>query len=64
MVGGGEDTTSPYSVSWDTTTVPNGVHTIVARARDTSNNSATPLPVSVTVSNTQTRRFGRGLLVR
>ena len=35
----GEDTTSPYSVSWDTTAVPNGIHTIVARARDTSNNS-------------------------
>ena len=53
MVGGGEDTTSPYSVSWDTTTVPNGVHTIIARARDTSGNTGDSLPVSVTVSNTQ-----------
>jgi glucose/arabinose dehydrogenase/chitodextrinase len=53
VVGGGEDTTSPYSVSWDTTTVPNGVHTIIARARDTSNNAADSSPVSVTVSNTQ-----------
>ena len=52
-VGGGEDTTSPYSVSWDTTTVPNGVHTIIARARDTSGNTGDSLPVSVTVSNTQ-----------
>jgi glucose/arabinose dehydrogenase/chitodextrinase len=53
VVGGGEDTTFPYSVSWDTTSVPNGVHTIVARARDTSNNTADSLPVTVTVSNTQ-----------
>jgi glucose/arabinose dehydrogenase/chitodextrinase len=52
-VGGGEDTTSPYSVSWDTTTVVNGVHTIIARARDTSGNTGDSLPVSVTVSNTQ-----------
>ena len=53
VVGGGEDTTSPYSVSWDSTTVPNGVHTILARARDTSGNTGDSLPVSVTVSNTQ-----------
>ena len=50
---GGEDTTSPYGVSWDTTTVPNGIHTLVARARDTSNNSMDSAPVTVTVSNTQ-----------
>ena len=53
VVIGGEDTTSPYSVSWDTTTVSNGIHTIVARARDTSNNTTDSLPVTVTVSNTQ-----------
>jgi glucose/arabinose dehydrogenase len=53
VVGGGEDTTSPYSVTWDTTAVSNGAHTIVARARDTSNNLADSAPVSVTVSNTQ-----------
>jgi chitodextrinase len=52
-VGGGEDTTSPYSVSWDTTTVANGVHSIVARARDTSGNTGDSAPLSVTVSNTQ-----------
>jgi glucose/arabinose dehydrogenase len=52
-VGGGEDTTSPYSVSWDSSTVANGVHTITARARDTSGNTGDSLPVSVTVSNTQ-----------
>ena len=26
-----EDTTSPYSVSWNTTTVANGTHTLTAR---------------------------------
>ena len=31
----------------------NGVHTIIARARDTSGNTGDSLPVSVTVSNTQ-----------
>jgi glucose/arabinose dehydrogenase len=51
---GSEDTTSPYSIGWDTTAVPNGTHTIVARARDTSNNSTDSAPVTVTVSNTQT----------
>ena len=53
VVVGSEDTTSPYGVSWDTTAVPNGTHTIVARARDTSNNSTDSAPLTVTVSNTQ-----------
>ncbi|VIO79406.1 Exoglucanase B [Bradyrhizobium ivorense] len=53
VVGGGEDTTSPYSVNWDTTSVPNGIHTIIARARDTSGNTGDSLPVSITVTNTQ-----------
>jgi chitodextrinase len=53
VVVGNEDTTSPYSVSWDTTAVSNGTHTIVARARDTSNNSTDSAPLTVTVSNTQ-----------
>ncbi|MFO1098478.1 MAG: Ig-like domain-containing protein [Xanthobacteraceae bacterium] len=53
VVGGGEDSTSPYSVSWDTTTVANGAHTVIARARDTSNNSTDSLPINVTVANMQ-----------
>ncbi|MDP3696740.1 MAG: Ig-like domain-containing protein [Candidatus Taylorbacteria bacterium] len=32
---GAEDTTSPYSITWDTTTATNGSHTLTARARDT-----------------------------
>src|SRR5438552_2108896 len=52
---GAEDTSAPYSVSWNTTTAGNGSHTLTAVARDgllgtlwTSN------PVTVTVSNDTT----------
>jgi subtilisin family serine protease len=45
------DTTSPYSFAWDTTTVANGTHTLVAKAFDTWNNIGTSATVSVTVSN-------------
>jgi hypothetical protein len=48
---GAEDTSAPYSVSWNTANVVNGVHTITAIARDTSGNTATSAAVSVTVSN-------------
>lgn len=48
---GAEDTTSPYSVSWNTTTVANGSHTLTAVARDAAGNSATSAGVSVTVNN-------------
>ena len=48
---GTEDTTSPYSISWNTTTASNGTHTLQARARDTSGNTATTAAISVTVDN-------------
>ena len=48
---GAEDTSSPYSVSWNTTTATNGTHTLRAIARDAATNSTTSTPVSVTVSN-------------
>ena len=44
-------TTAPYSIFWDTTAASNGPHTLTAVARDTSNNAATSIPVSVTVDN-------------
>jgi len=47
-----EDTTSPYSISWDTTTSANGPHAITAVARDAAANTATSVAVPVTVSNT------------
>jgi hypothetical protein len=48
---GQEDTLAPYQISWDTTTVANGAHTLTAVARDTTGNTATSAPVSVTVNN-------------
>ncbi len=48
---GAEDTSTPYSVTWNTTTTTNGSHTLTARARDTSNNLTTSTGVSVTVNN-------------
>jgi hypothetical protein len=49
---GSEDTSSPYSISWDSFTVPNGTHTVTATARDAAGNSTTSSSVTVTVSNT------------
>jgi chitodextrinase len=51
---GTEDTSSPYSVTWDSTKVANGSHTITAVARDAAGNSTTSSSVSVTVSNSTT----------
>jgi hypothetical protein len=48
---GAEDTTSPYSITWDTTTASNGSHTLTAVARDAAGNSTTSAGRSVTVSN-------------
>ena len=48
---GAEDTASPYSVSWDTTTATNGTHTLTAQARDAAGNIATSSTVTVTVAN-------------
>ncbi len=45
-------TSTPYSISWDTTTATNGIHTLTAIAKDTSGNPATSASVTVTVSNT------------
>ena len=47
---GVEDTTAPYSVTWDTTTASNGSHQITAIARDDAGNT-TSTSVTVTVNN-------------
>jgi hypothetical protein len=44
-------TASPYQTAWDTTTAANGSHLLSAVAWDTSNNSATAIAVTVSVSN-------------
>jgi hypothetical protein len=48
---GAEDTTAPYSVTWNTTTATNGAHTLTAVARDAAGNRTTSAGVGVTVSN-------------
>jgi hypothetical protein len=51
---GSEDTTAPYTLSWNTTTASNGTHTLSARARDAAGNTTTSAIITVTVSNTVT----------
>src|SRR5206468_3573836 len=40
-----------YSISWDTTAVSNGSHTLTAVARDAAGNTTTSAAVTVTVTN-------------
>lgn len=51
---GSEDTSSPYSIAWDSTTVTNGAHTLTAVARDAAGNSTTSIAANVTVNNPST----------
>ena len=48
---GAEDTTSPYSISWNTTTAAEGPHALSARARDAAGNTAVAAAVNVIVDN-------------
>src|SRR5437899_3466048 len=48
---GAEDTTNTYSISWNSTLVANGTHTLTAVARDAAGNLTTSAPVSATVAN-------------
>jgi len=48
---GQEDTTAPYSVSWNTTTVSDGAYTLTAVVRDSFGVTATSAGVNVTVKN-------------
>ena len=48
---GAEDTTAPYTISWDTQTATNGSHSLTSVARDLAGNTTTSAPVGVTVSN-------------
>jgi peptidoglycan/xylan/chitin deacetylase (PgdA/CDA1 family) len=51
---GTEDTTAPYSISWNTTTTANGSHSLTALARDAAGNNTISSAVAVTVSNADT----------
>ncbi len=44
-------TASPYNLTWNTTGVPNGPHTLSVRAKDAANNVATSTGIGVTVAN-------------
>jgi len=48
---GAEDTAAPYAITWNTASVPNGSHTLTARARDAAGNNTVSSPVNVTVNN-------------
>ena len=48
---GGEASSSPYSVTWNTTTVADGSHVLTVVARDAAGNTKTSAPVPVTVAN-------------
>jgi peptidoglycan/xylan/chitin deacetylase (PgdA/CDA1 family) len=50
--GVGTDTTSPYAMTWDSTTVPDGNVSITARATDTSDNATTSAARTARVDNT------------
>ncbi|HEX8157411.1 MAG TPA: Ig-like domain-containing protein [Solirubrobacteraceae bacterium] len=55
---GTEDTSAPYSTTWNTATLSTGRHTITALARDGARNTTTSNPaVSVRVDNTGVRRI-------
>lgn len=48
---GAEDTSAPYSVTWNTASVSNGPHNLTATARDAAGNSTTSSPVAITTNN-------------
>jgi len=48
---GAEDTTSPYSLNWNTNTTTNGPHVLSAIARDGAGNTANAANVSVNVDD-------------
>jgi chitodextrinase len=51
---GAELTTAPYTLSWNTATASNGLHTLTAVARDAAGLTATAVAVSVTVVSAPT----------
>ena len=48
---GGQDTSAPYSVSWNTTSAANGTHTLTAVARDVLGLQFISDSITVTVAN-------------
>ncbi len=50
-IGVSTSTAAPYTLSWDTTKVPNGVHVLTADASDAAGNKTTSASVGVVVWN-------------
>jgi subtilisin family serine protease len=48
----GTDNTAPYGISWDTTSLTGGPHTLIAVATDLAGNTKTSTVVNVTVDST------------
>ncbi|HWT15641.1 MAG TPA: Ig-like domain-containing protein [Patescibacteria group bacterium] len=53
-VSRGTDSASPWSLSFNSTALTNGTHSLTARARDAAGNSTTSTAASFSVSNTST----------
>lgn len=51
VLQGSERTTAPYATPWYTNDFPSGAYTLIAVARDTSNNYATSTPITITVDH-------------
>jgi len=47
----GDTSIAPYSVTWDTTKIPDGTYNLTAKVTDESENVSTSTPISVTVKN-------------
>jgi parallel beta-helix repeat protein len=54
---GSEVTSVPYTISWDTTTVADGAHSLTAVARDAAGNSTTSVTIGVNVVTTSVLTF-------
>lgn len=54
-------TTAPYTVSWNSASLGDGVYTVVARALDAAANSTESTPVSILVSNVGNASWSNGL---
>src|SRR5205814_4066633 len=50
----GTATTAPYSVTYNTANIPNGLRTFTCKAYDTAGQPRPSTPVSATVNNTST----------
>jgi hypothetical protein len=55
------DLTSPYSLTWDSTIITDGPHSLVAVARDTSGNYATSSAITFSVHNAVSHTSGNSV---